>query len=95
MLSTLQVRFLASLALLDTRINTHQGTTGTPKGVDVSHRNVTNLVCMNPGNLGIEKETPVAQLLSISFDMGKFMASLVCKFGSFCTPPSASGAKMR
>jgi non-ribosomal peptide synthetase component F len=96
MLSTLQVRILASPALLDnTRIDTRQGTTGRPKGVDVSHRNVTNLVCVNPGNLGIEKETPVAQLLSISFDMGKFMASLVCNFGSFCTAPSASGAQRR
>lgn len=48
------------------------GSTGPPKGVDVSHGNVTNLLCNSPGNLGIESGTTVAQLLSISFDMGKF-----------------------
>jgi non-ribosomal peptide synthetase component F len=46
------------------------GTTGTPKGVDVSHRNVTNLLCLSPGSLGIKRGTIVPQLLSISFDMG-------------------------
>ncbi|KAM3508798.1 hypothetical protein MY11210_006584 [Beauveria gryllotalpidicola] len=30
------------------------GTTGSPKGVDVTHDNVTNLVCQYPGNLGID-----------------------------------------
>jgi hypothetical protein len=72
-------------------VNTCQGTTGTPKGVDVSHQNVTNLVCLHPGNLGIEKETPVAQLLSVSFDMGKLMTCLVSAFLRFCTPPLALG----
>ncbi|KAM0284100.1 hypothetical protein ACHAO9_009432 [Fusarium lateritium] len=45
------------------------GTTGTPKGVDVTHRNVTNLVCQAPGNLGIGPGTCVGQLLNVSFDM--------------------------
>lgn len=45
------------------------GTTGKPKGVDVSHGNVTNLVTGAPGNLGIGAGSRVAQLLSISFDM--------------------------
>ncbi|EKM50903.1 uncharacterized protein PHACADRAFT_262785 [Phanerochaete carnosa HHB-10118-sp] len=45
------------------------GTTGTPKGVSVSHRNVTNLLCAEPGNLGICPGTKVSQLLSIAFDM--------------------------
>ncbi|KAF4992674.1 hypothetical protein FGRMN_6987 [Fusarium graminum] len=45
------------------------GTTGTPKGVDVTHRNVTNLVCQAPGNLGISPGTCVGQLLNVSFDM--------------------------
>ncbi|OBT67569.1 hypothetical protein VE03_03817 [Pseudogymnoascus sp. 23342-1-I1] len=35
-----------------------KGTTGKPKGVDVSHQNVTNLICLPPGNLGISKATP-------------------------------------
>ncbi|KFY29922.1 hypothetical protein V494_08373 [Pseudogymnoascus sp. VKM F-4513 (FW-928)] len=48
------------------------GTTGKPKGVDVSHRNVTNLICLPPGNLGIGKGTKVPQLLSISFDMAQW-----------------------
>lgn len=46
------------------------GTTGTPKGVDVTHRNVTNLVCLSPGNLGISRGSRVGQILNISFDMG-------------------------
>ncbi len=47
------------------------GTTGTPKGVDVTHSNVTNLVCLSPGNLGIRPGIKVGQVLNISFDMGK------------------------
>ena len=47
------------------------GTTGTPKGVDVAHGNVTNLVCSAPGNLGMTVGMKVGQVLSISFDMGK------------------------
>ncbi|EAW13731.1 putative NRPS-like enzyme [Aspergillus clavatus NRRL 1] len=46
------------------------GTTGTPKGVDVTHKNVTNVVCQSPGNLGISRGSKVGQVLSISFDMG-------------------------
>ncbi|CRK42975.1 hypothetical protein BN1723_016106, partial [Verticillium longisporum] len=46
------------------------GTTGTPKGVDVTHRNVTNLVCLSPGRLDIGSGTRVGQILNISFDMG-------------------------
>ncbi|KAF5018124.1 hypothetical protein F66182_9917 [Fusarium sp. NRRL 66182] len=45
------------------------GTTGTPKGVDVTHRNVTNLVCQSPGNLGISSGTCVGQVLNVGFDM--------------------------
>jgi hypothetical protein len=37
----------------------------------VTHENVTNLVCLAPGNLGIKPGTKVGQLLNISFDMGK------------------------
>ncbi|CAL3963300.1 unnamed protein product [Diplocarpon coronariae] len=48
------------------------GSTGRPKGVDVSHRNVTNLLLNSPGNLDIQEGTQVAQLLSISFDMGQW-----------------------
>ncbi|KAJ7069779.1 nonribosomal peptide synthetase 12 [Mycena amicta] len=45
------------------------GTTGVPKGVDVQHRNVTNLVCLAPGNLGMGPGVRVAQLMNIAFDM--------------------------
>ncbi|KAL2069906.1 hypothetical protein VTL71DRAFT_14585 [Oculimacula yallundae] len=48
------------------------GSTGPPKGVDVAHGNVTNLLCNYPGNLNIRPGTNVAQLLSISFDMGQW-----------------------
>ena len=50
------------------------GTTGKPKGVDVTHGNVTNLVCNYPGNLGIGPGTRVGHLLNVSFDMGKYTA---------------------
>ncbi|PBP17989.1 hypothetical protein BUE80_DR011234 [Diplocarpon rosae] len=46
--------------------------TGSPKGVDVSHGNVTNLLLNSPGNLAITEGIYVAQLLSISFDMGQW-----------------------
>ncbi|KXN81763.1 Linear gramicidin synthase subunit C [Leucoagaricus sp. SymC.cos] len=45
------------------------GTTGTPKGVDVSHRNATNLLCLAPGNLHMGPGIRVSQLMNISFDM--------------------------
>ncbi|KAK7425592.1 hypothetical protein QQZ08_007915 [Neonectria magnoliae] len=45
------------------------GTTGKPKGVSVTHRNVTNLICQAPGNLGISPGKCVGQVLNISFDM--------------------------
>ena len=48
------------------------GSTGKPKGVDVTHRNITNLLTIAPGNLNINPGRRVAQLLSISFDMGRF-----------------------
>lgn len=46
------------------------GTTGKPKGVDVTHKNVANLVCQAPGNLGVRPGTSVGSILNISFDMG-------------------------
>lgn len=45
------------------------GTTGTPNGVQVSHRNLCNILTIAPGNLGIGPGTLVSQILSISFDM--------------------------
>ncbi len=54
----------------DQRADVRPGTTGTPKGVDVTHANVTNLLCTSPGNLGIQPGMKVGQVLNISFDMG-------------------------
>jgi amino acid adenylation domain-containing protein len=45
------------------------GTTGSPNGVQVTHRNVCNIVLTEPGNLGITPGTRVGQILSIAFDM--------------------------
>lgn len=45
------------------------GTTGNPNGVQVTHRNMCNILLTEPGNLGIQPGDKVAQLLSISFDM--------------------------
>ncbi|KAL4885455.1 hypothetical protein BJY04DRAFT_230989 [Aspergillus karnatakaensis] len=59
------------------------GTTGEPKGVDVTHKNVTNILCQKPGNLAISRGSKVGQMLSISFDMGawELLASL-CNGGT-------------
>lgn len=45
------------------------GTTGTPNGVQVTHRNLCNILQTAPGDLGIRPGMKVAQLLSIAFDM--------------------------
>jgi len=47
------------------------GTTGKPKGVDVSHSNVTNTLLLEPAKLGITVGTNVAQQLNVAFDMCK------------------------
>jgi hypothetical protein len=40
--------------------------------VDVSHKNVTNALLLNPARLGITVGSKVAQVLNIAFDMGKY-----------------------
>lgn len=45
------------------------GTTGMPNGVQVTHRNVCNILHTTPGNLGIRPGLRVSQILSIAFDM--------------------------
>lgn len=37
----------------------------------MTHRNVANLICQYPGNVGVSPGTRVGQVLNISFDMGK------------------------
>ncbi|KAJ6616454.1 putative nonribosomal peptide synthetase [Mycena sp. CBHHK59/15] len=46
------------------------GTTGVPKGVDVRHRGVTNVICGPPANVGMRPGMRVGQFLNIAFDMG-------------------------
>ncbi|TCI91031.1 AMP-binding protein [Tenacibaculum sp. M341] len=45
------------------------GTTGTPNGVEVTHKNLCNILYNPPGNLGITSGVKVAQILNVSFDM--------------------------
>ncbi|WP_328747350.1 amino acid adenylation domain-containing protein [Streptomyces sp. NBC_00285] len=45
------------------------GTTGRPNGVKVTHRNVANILLIEPGGLGIRPGDRVAQLLNVAFDM--------------------------
>lgn len=45
------------------------GTTGTPNGVQVTHRNICNILATSPGNLGMAPGKTVSQLLNIAFDM--------------------------
>lgn len=61
------------------------GTTGRPKGVDVTHRNACNLICNAPGSLGITYGTRVSQVLNISFDMGKCSATAATGQASACS----------
>ncbi|KAF4974003.1 hypothetical protein FZEAL_9047 [Fusarium zealandicum] len=59
------------------------GTTGEPKGVDVTHRNVANLVCLSPGNLGVAPGTCVGSVLNISFDMAAWeLFACLCNGGT-------------
>ncbi|KAF8589378.1 acetyl-CoA synthetase-like protein [Ramaria rubella] len=46
------------------------GTTGVPKGVDVRHNGITNVISGPPGNVSMRPGMRVAQLLNIAFDMG-------------------------
>ncbi|KAG6907609.1 hypothetical protein DXG01_008227 [Tephrocybe rancida] len=46
------------------------GTTGRPKGVDVRHRGIANVLSGPPGNVSMAPGLRVAQLLNIAFDMG-------------------------
>ena len=67
--STPQVSILFNRKLTYSQLR-NSGSSGKPKGVDVTHQNVTNLLTIGPGNLGIKPGRRVAQLLSVSFDMG-------------------------
>ncbi|QPH19263.1 hypothetical protein C2857_004451 [Epichloe festucae Fl1] len=59
------------------------GTTGKPKGVDVTHKNVANLVCLSPGGLGVRPGMCVGQVLNISFDMAAWeIFSCLCNGGT-------------
>ncbi|KAM0250966.1 hypothetical protein ACHAP5_001846 [Fusarium lateritium] len=59
------------------------GTTGNPKGVNVTHRNVVNLVCLAPGNLGVAPGTCVGSVLNISFDMAAWeVFACLCNGGT-------------
>lgn len=40
--------------------------------MDVSHKNVTNALLLNPARLGITLGSKVAQVLNIAFDMGTY-----------------------
>lgn len=46
------------------------GTTGAPKGVQVTHGNVANILLTSPMDLGMGPSVLVGQILSIAFDMG-------------------------
>ncbi|KAM5353424.1 hypothetical protein ACJ41O_000074 [Fusarium nematophilum] len=71
------------------------GTTGLPKGVNVTHENVTNLICLSPGNVGIGPGTKVGQVLSISFDMAAWeILGCLCNGGTLVTRGSNWGQTM-
>lgn len=45
------------------------GTTGVPNGVQVTHKNLCNILQTAPGDLGMRSGQRVGQILSIAFDM--------------------------
>ena len=45
------------------------GTTGVPNGVQVTHKNLCNILLTAPGDLGMSPGQSVGQILSIAFDM--------------------------
>ncbi len=45
------------------------GTTGVPNGVQVTHKNLCNILQTAPGDLGMKPGLRVGQILSIAFDM--------------------------
>jgi D-alanine--poly(phosphoribitol) ligase subunit 1 len=45
------------------------GTTGMPNGVQMTHRNVCNILLTEPGSLGMRPGLKVAHILAIAFDM--------------------------
>ncbi|PHH71748.1 hypothetical protein CDD80_5032 [Ophiocordyceps camponoti-rufipedis] len=66
------------------------GTTGKPKGVDVTHKNVANLVCLSPGGLGVHPGICVGQVLNISFDMAAWeIFACLCNGGTLVVRGSA------
>lgn len=45
------------------------GTTGMPNGVQVTHKNVCNILLTDPGSMGMRPGLKVSQILNIAFDM--------------------------
>ncbi|MCG7495215.1 AMP-binding protein [Thalassobius sp. Cn5-15] len=45
------------------------GTTGVPNGVQVTHKNLANILLTAPGDMGMRPGRKVGQILSIAFDM--------------------------
>ncbi|KAG6888615.1 hypothetical protein C0992_008025, partial [Termitomyces sp. T32_za158] len=61
------------------------GTTGRPKGVDVRHRGIANVLSGPPGNVGMAPGLRVAQLLNIAFDMGAWeILGVMCNGATLC-----------
>ena len=58
------------------------GTTGRPNGVQVTHRNVCNILLTRPGDLGMGPGVRVAQLLNIAFDMAAWEILGCLSYGS-------------
>ncbi|KAF5022546.1 hypothetical protein F66182_5379 [Fusarium sp. NRRL 66182] len=59
------------------------GTTSEPKGVDITHGNIANLVCLSPGNLGVVPGTYVGSVLDVGFDMAAWeIFACLCNGGT-------------
>ncbi|KAE9395076.1 nonribosomal peptide synthetase 12 [Gymnopus androsaceus JB14] len=82
--SVVPVVFLDEFALAEDSVYVIY-TSGVPKGVEVKHGNVTNLVCLSPGNLKMGPGVRVSQLMNIGFDMAAWeILGSLCNGATLC-----------
>ena len=58
------------------------GTTGAPNAVAVTHHNICNLISLAPGHLNVSKNTRIAQIMNIAFDMAAWEIFLALCHGA-------------